>query len=123
MVSVASLDRIKRHIPNLDLQDVSHDDHLEDYWKDVKHYYDNKRAIFDDSVPLADYPEDVIDLFERGAAAWHIYWQSPSHPTSGIKLIYESIVDSLNAEFQKKHKNLSGRTATPKTSSRVTGFT
>lgn len=120
-VSVANLERIKRHIPNLDNSDVSHDTNLEDYWKLIKHYYDNARSLYTD-VPLVDYPEDIIDLFEIGAASWWIHWNSPDHPMKPIDKIHDMMEQSLRAQFEKKHGSLSGRTAAPKTSSKVTGL-
>ena len=121
-VAVANLERIKRHIPTLDNSDVSQDTILEDYWKDIKHYYDNKRSLFT-TVPLKNYESDVIDLFEKGAAAWWIHWNSPDHQLDTVKEIKKEIVETLKAQFVKRHEDISGRTATPKTPSRVTGFT
>ena len=120
-VAVANILRIKRHLPAIDGSEVSNDTHLEDYWKSMKHYYDNARSLYTD-VPLVDYPEEIIDLFERGAAAWWIYWNSPDHQMQGIKELKKEMEQSLRAEFEKKHGALSGRTAAPKTSSKITGF-
>lgn len=120
-VAVANLQRIKRHLPNLDATQISQDTNLEDYWKMMKHHYDNARSLYTD-VPLTDYPEDIIDYFEMGAAAWWIHYNSPDHDLKTIDKIHKMMEQSLRAEFEKKHGVLSGRTAAPKTSSKITGF-
>lgn len=115
------VEKIKRHIPNLDASNHSQDNTLKQYWANGKHYYDNKAAVHT-AIPQDYYDEDAYDMWEKYAAAEWIYWNSPTHPLNGVEHVQKLIDTHLLAKFHKRTAGTSN-VQIGKANSGITGTT
>lgn len=113
------VEKIKRHIPNLDASNASQDNTLKQYWADAKHDYDNKASVHT-PTPSEFYDEDAYDLWEQMAAAMWIYWNSPTHPMDGVNFVIKRVDAHLKAKYLKRTEGTSS-SQVGKSNSGITG--
>lgn len=73
------------------------------------------------TTPLST-PDDQTRRFsERLAAAWYVYWNSPSHPMQGVYDTKKEISEYIISQYKKEAGGLTKNTYV-KTNSNITGL-
>ncbi len=107
-------------ILNLDSTAHEEDEQVKRYANDADDFINTQLGVFT-TTPLST-PDDQIRRFsERLAAAWYIYWTSPSHPMQGVYDTKKEISEYIVANYKKEAGGMT-KTTYSKTSSKVTGF-
>lgn len=107
-------------ILNLDADAHEEDDQVKRYGNDADDFINTQLGVFT-TTPLAT-PDDQIRRFsERLAAAWYVYWNSPSHPMQGVYDTKKEISEYILANYKKEAGGLTKSTFS-KSNSNVTGF-
>lgn len=106
-------------ILNLDSDEHDEDEQIKRYANDADDYINTQLSVHV-TTPIDD-PDDQVRRFsERLAAAWYIYWNSPSHPMQGVYDTKKEIDVYIQAVYGKKSGGLYDSAVT-KTSSNVKG--
>jgi hypothetical protein len=106
-------------ILNLDSLAHEEDEQITRYGRDADDFINTQLGVFT-STPLST-PDDQTRRFsERLAAAWYVFWNSPSHPMQGVYDTKKEISEYIVSQYKKEAAGLSKDTYV-KTNSGITG--
>lgn len=94
--------QVKQNYLHIDPLNTDVDDDIQTMIVKSDDYINSKLRVFSVSTPLA-YPDDqIIRMSNSLAAAWYIYYNSPTHPMQGVYDAKKEIDEYLQAQYGKQ---------------------